>query len=181
MWWYCYILYIPLPILLEESSDNKDLECAQGDDENTFNNWEPDDPRFCWADGREVSILPCTEVLLCSSWCQFRLDARELPMVDNCPESLKKDSSSLLGVSSSDEAAFCGNCARGSCSTYGWVRSIVNRVTVISKSTIFSANVDISFEKQKEYSPVCWAVNTKSPCLSLLPSMMTFWCGSLTS
>lgn len=52
--------------------------------------------------------------------------------------------------------------------------------TAISKSTIFSANVDISLLKQNRYSPTLCAVNTKSPCRSLVPSKTTFSPGAIT-
>lgn len=44
-----------------------------------------------------------------------------------------------------------------------------SRHTAISKSTTFSAKVDISLLKQKRYSPRSLAVKTKSPCLSFSP------------
>jgi hypothetical protein len=46
------------------------------------------------------------------------------------------------------------------------------RRTAISKSTVLSANVDISLLKQKRYSPRSFAVKTNSPCRSLWPSVM---------
>lgn len=52
--------------------------------------------------------------------------------------------------------------------------------TAISKSTIFSANVLISLLKQNRYSPISFAVNTKSPCLSFDPSRMIFSFGPTT-
>lgn len=52
--------------------------------------------------------------------------------------------------------------------------------TAISKSTIFSAKVDISFAKQNLYSPSSLTVKTKSPCLSFVPSRMIFWVGPVT-
>ena|SRR5579859_7796688 len=90
-------------------------------------------------------------------------------IVDSWPESLKNVSSRLFGSSLCPEA-LVGNCARGSCSTYlltptqnqvnarsskrrGGLSIGFRRGTVISKSTIFSAKVLISFEKQNEYSP----------------------------
>lgn len=50
--------------------------------------------------------------------------------------------------------------------------------TAISKSTIFSANVDMSLEKQNLYSPWVFAVKTKSPCLSFSPSRITLFSGA---
>jgi hypothetical protein len=52
--------------------------------------------------------------------------------------------------------------------------------TAISKSTIFSAKVLISLLKQNLYSPGSFAVNTKSPCRSLVPSSMTLSVGPTT-
>ena len=52
--------------------------------------------------------------------------------------------------------------------------------TAISKSTIFSEKVDMSLLKQNLYSPLWPAVNTKSPCRSLEPSMMMFSLGPAT-
>jgi hypothetical protein len=45
----------------------------------------------------------------------------------------------------------------------GWAFAECKQRTAISKSTIFSANVDISLLKQNEYSPMLCAVKTKSP------------------
>lgn len=62
----------------------------------------------------------------------------------------------------------------------GW--ELVSLVlTEISKSTNFSAKVDISLEKQNLYSPISFAVKTKSPCRSLLPSRMTLSVGDVTT
>lgn len=52
--------------------------------------------------------------------------------------------------------------------------------TAISKSTIFSANVLISLLKQNRYSPTSFAVNTKSPCRSFVPSRITLSVGPIT-
>jgi hypothetical protein len=53
--------------------------------------------------------------------------------------------------------------------------------TAISKSTNFSAKVLIWLLKQKRYSPVSVAVNTKSPCRSFWPSIMILSAGPTTS
>lgn len=52
--------------------------------------------------------------------------------------------------------------------------------TAISKSTIFSAKVLISLLKQKRYSPTSFAVKTKSPCRSFVPSSITLSLGPTT-
>ena len=52
--------------------------------------------------------------------------------------------------------------------------------TAISKSTIFSAKVDISLLKQKVYSPTLWAVKTKSPWRSFVPSRTILPPGAVT-
>ncbi len=52
--------------------------------------------------------------------------------------------------------------------------------TAISKSTIFSAKVLISLLKQNLYSPGSFAVKTKSPCRSFVPSMIVFSLGPTT-
>jgi len=120
-------------------------------------------------------------------------------MVESCPEILKRDSSSP-DMCSAGAASFVGISARSSFSTYyvghqsgpelrlsmqglgkaawlgGWLA-----LTAISKSTIFSAKVDMSLEKQNLYSPMSLAVKTKSPCRSLLPSRMIFWVGPYTT
>lgn len=56
----------------------------------------------------------------------------------------------------------------------------LGKLTAISKSTIFSANVDISLLKQNLYSPGLWAVKTKSPWRSFVPSRMVFSLGERT-
>jgi len=87
-------------------------------------------------------------------------------MVESCPEILKRDSSNP-DMCSGGEASFVGISARSSFST------------AISKSTTFSANVDMSFEKQNLYTPISFAVKMKSPCRSLLPSRTTFLRGGV--
>lgn len=68
----------------------------------------------------------------------------------------------------------------------GWSRGVLGvharrgPLTAISKSTIFSANVDISLLKQNVYSPVVRAVKTKSPCRSLVPSWTILPPGAVT-
>lgn len=64
---------------------------------------------------------------------------------------------------------FAGGSLRGSLST------------MISKSISFVVKVDISFSKQKEYSPGVFPVKTKSPVRSRVPSSRTASFGSLTS
>jgi hypothetical protein len=96
-----------------------------------------------------------------------------LQIVDNCPDNLRKVSSSLSAISLELDG-FWGKLARGSCSTYiNTSNATQRRHTLSSKSTIFSAKVLISLEKQNEYSPVSEAVKTKSPCRSRVPSNIT--------
>ena len=61
-----------------------------------------------------------------------------------------------------------------------FVKSMDVERTAISKSTIFSAKVDISLLKQKVYSPMLCAVKTKSPCRSFAPSKTTLPPGAVT-
>jgi hypothetical protein len=63
----------------------------------------------------------------------------------------------------------------------GHLPSGTRQRTAISKSTIFSANVDISLLKQNWYSPMLWAVKTKSPWRSLEPSKTTLPPGAVTA
>jgi len=115
-------------------------------------------------------------------------------MVDNCAESLRIDSS-RTEVCSGDEPCLEGMMARAaSFSTYKVkvsarhphprglmpVKQVYGVHTAISKSTIFSAKVLISLLKQNLYSPGSFAVNTKSPCRSFVPSSMTLSVGPTT-
>lgn len=111
-----------------------------------------------------------------------------LLIVLSWPLTLKIESSSAECCSGL-EPAFCGRRADlDSSSTCGesqhhfppWILTLEGERTAISKSTILSANVDISLLKQNLYSPTFCAVKTKSPCRSFCPSMIFLSLGPIT-
>lgn len=139
---------------LEKESDNKDLQCGHSNHHQDFDQGEIEYPLLSALDRAEISVFSCSEVFL------HPADRAQLAA------DLENRIFQLLGL-----LVVCASFRRYRCVLYfvldlgvisGWGHAWFQgkRHTEISKSTILSANVDISLLKQNRYSPVIFAVNT---------------------
>lgn len=166
------------PGTLEEEAHNKDLQRSHGNHHQRLDHTEVENPTLGTPNGTEVTVLTCAEVLLVAG------DGGELrgELVDRLLQT-----GGLFGASTLTGGKLGALFVLDLYVTMAqlvfvhcFLESADMKRTAISKSTIFSAKVDISLLKQKVYSPTLWAVKTKSPWRSFVPSRTILPPGAVT-
>lgn len=171
--------YIPLPTPRKKEPHNRNLHPRHRHHHQHLNQTEIKDPLLRAPDRAEIPVLPRPEIFLHAGH-GAQLPAHFEDEVFKCGVLFGGGAGFLreergFGFVFDLDSVFC--------QIVGWegMLEVEGERTATSKSTILSANVDISLLKHTRYSPTFCAVKTKSPCLSFSPAIIRLSLGPTTS